>query len=332
MGTQSVTFRLITGKKDGTYTLKRGMGLKEGVMRNISYRPGAKSIYDEDNEKNAVKPEAVVFRYNDILNDPAVQIIVPATNKTLLDFLRTHELYGRHYIEYDADKEAAKDLTLYDDKERAFELVRESDDIKSQAKAMVLFGISVFNESINVIKKKLKETADKNPRAVIKAFEAEDYTGKYLAGLAFCSGIIKTNLTHTAVIWNDASQGVIIPVAKGENGIDKLGELLSMKTDQSETLLQEFQARLDKAGAKEANGMTLTEGVVAEKQKALDEKDAEIEALKKQLAEAKKATAEPVNYSGLSLEEATELYKEQKGKDVPPAQTKNREWIISKLT
>lgn len=328
MEKQTVTFRLITGKKDGTYSVKRGIGLKDGILKRISYRPGAKSIFDEDNEKSAVKPEAVVFRYNDHLNDPAVEIQVPIFDKTKLDFLRTLSEYGRVYKEYDADKEALKGMELYDDKEKAFDLIRENDEIKVRAKAMVIFGLSVFSESLNVVRMKLKETADKNPKAVIKAFTADDYFSKYQAGLAFCAGIVENNKFNTGVVWAD-TKGEIIPVAKGENGIDKLAEFLAVKTKESETLLQEFSARLDKAGANEVNGKSLTENIVSAK----DKKIAELEAQLKKVNAGGIDTAkrEPVDTEGMTLEEASVKYIEITGNEVPVRYKNDLSWITSKL-
>jgi hypothetical protein len=49
---------------------------------------------------------------------------------------------------------------------------------------------------------------------------------------------------NSAVVWNDENQGVVLHLAKGENGIAKLWELLSFNTDESRLILQEIDIRL----------------------------------------------------------------------------------------
>lgn len=344
-------FRLITGKLEGTYSLKRGVGLKNGVLKDIAYRPGTDSIFEEDNKGSVSEQKEVVFKYNDLLNDPAIEVVVPNANKVLIDFLRTHAKFGVDYIEYNQDKVSEERTKLSDDIFKALEFVNVSDDNETHATALAVFGLDYFSKSIAVCRADLKEKAVKEPKKVIDAFSAPDFQNKYVSSLAFCSDVIKINNTNTAILWSD-TDAPIISIAKGENGIDKLAEFLGSATDETKVLLQEFQARLDKK---------TNSGPTVDASKELSKANKEIAELKAKLAAATNATgtkthAEPVEDntdepSGLVLDtyeakqalldkdpatmdlaEAQAAYVLKFQKPLPIAYKNKIEWLVSQLT
>jgi len=274
---KSVVFRLITGDTPASWTISGGSAVKEGKgLKKIDYFPGSDSIFVEDNKDNDIKPESVVFRYNDVLSDPATEIIVPEENVVLINYLKAYPLFGKKYGIHDEDLLAQSSVDNYDAVEQAFGLIRESNPVKQQAMALAVIGSEVYGWSAVKCSAALKERAIKNPQSVISKMESPHYESSYLAALAFFSGIVKVNPYETSVIWNDGKEGEIIPLAKGERGLDKLGDFLAENTDASRLVLQEIGIRSDKSGSdkKAANetlesleGITLEEAYIKFKNK-----------------------------------------------------------------
>ncbi len=253
-----VKFRLTTNKKEGTWSMRGGRALKNGTLKNINYYPGSDSIFDEDNRNSAIKPRTVVFRYNDIITDPAVEIIVPVGDKNLIDYLTAHPFNGRFYKRHDEGQIAEEKLKTYDDIEKALDYVRKSDDVQVKATALAVLGFENFSYPIATLKTMLKEKALKEPSKIILEVESPNYQNKYLTGLAYASGIVKNNPTSTAVVWAD-SNGVIVSVAKGENPIDKMAEFLLNNSAESTTVIQEIGERLKKLSKTEFSEEELKE-------------------------------------------------------------------------
>lgn len=326
-------FRLITGKAEGTYSIKRSVGIKNGVLKDISYRPGTDSIFDEDNKKSASQPKEVVFNYNDIISDPAIEIVVPNANKVLIDFIKGHAKYNVDFTEYNADVVAQNKSKSYDDIAKALEFVNMSVDYEVKACALAVFGISHFQKSVEICKADLKAKAINEPSSIIGVFEEPDFQVKYVASLAFCTGIIVNNNTNTAILWADTLDP-ILTIAKGENGINKLTDFLKVVTKESEVLLQEFQLRLDKQ----------TKKVYAEDNKSselLKSKDEEIRLLTLKLKSLEVGKEDVTNtdlandievvYTDLSLEELKLKYAEKFGTDLPARFKNDKAWIAEKL-
>jgi len=236
-------YRLLKDKIEGTWSMRGGNALKNGRMKSINYYPGSDSIFEEDNRDTSIKARSVVFRYNDTLSDPAVEVIVPIADRNLIDYLEAHPFNGRFYKRHDPEQVAEQKLENYDNIEKALDYIKESDDTKIKGIALAVLGIEYLGYSSVQLKMLLKEKALKEPLYVIGSFEAEDYQNRYLVGLSYASGVIKSNATHTAVVWSD-NDGEIIRVAKGENPIDKLTEFFEKQNQDSEVVLQELGLRL----------------------------------------------------------------------------------------
>lgn len=325
-----VTFRLITDKKEGTESFKGGRALKDTpngkVLKHINYWPGGSSIYDEDNKDSAIKAKSVVFKYNDILTDPAVEIIVRKSDKQLLDYLMAHPANGRRYKIYDEDQVALEKSASYDSIAEAMDAVRKGKDIELQAMAVCVLGAEYHGKSVNICKAALNEKAVKNPSAVLAITKSDTFLSRYIASTAIITGTIKSNAMNTAVVWGDGKEGVILNLAKGENGIDKLTELLSEPGDQGSLLRQEIESRLHGGVAQGIEDPRDKEIAELKRQLALQQTD------KKEKKEVEKPKVDTSEFDGFEIEKLRELYKTKTGKNLSIAYQNNRDWIIGKLT
>lgn len=283
----------------------------------INYYKGQDSIYTEDLTNKDIRPSKVPdFVYNALTK--ATELQVDDTDRSLLNYLKAHPWNGKKWKLHSKEIEADAKLSQFDKVEKALDYIKDADEMKVKANAIAVFGLHAFAKSTKECSAELKEKAIKNPDVIIRAFEADNYQVRFLASLAFCKGIIKNNLTSTAVVWNDEKEGTIVHVATGENGIDKLADFLAEKNDASLIVMQEFEKRMNKVP-------TITPV----------DAQAEIQRLKLQLAEATKnnepAPVNNISYDGFTTEELQELYKEKKNAPVPPAQKNNRDWLIKKI-
>lgn len=245
MSNKTIIFRLTENRTPASWSISGGFAVKEGKGRKmINYYPGSDSYFDED-QTSDVKAQEVVFMYNDILSDPATEIEVNVENTALIGYLKAHPFFNLHYKIHNEDMISEEKLVNYDKVEKAFELIKETDHLKVKAMALVVFKIEAHGWSAVKAKAELKEKATKNPDVIIKAIEADNYEGKFLAALAYYSGIVSDNNTSTAVVWTDENQGEIIKLAVGENGIQKLGEKLSVSDDESNLILQMIGHKLE---------------------------------------------------------------------------------------
>lgn len=346
----STTFRLTTDKKEGTWAIRGGSAKKNGVAKFINYWPGSNSIFDEDNKESIVKPKTVVFRYNDILSDPGVEIVVPNENKVLIDYLKAHPFFNIHYKIHNQNEIDEQKSQEYDKIEEALSLIKETDDTKAQAIALAVFGIDAYGWQPSKCKASLKEKAVNSPAYVLEQMNSGDYESKYLAALAVYSGVIAEDYSRSAVVWNDNQRGTILTIAKGESGILKLAELLSIETDESRVILQEIGSRIQAKNAtapalnsNQISGSTniKSEAQIREELKAELKAEALIEAraqlekenANKNLTEAAavKTEVDPKKdfeeYDPTDLTQAQAKYKELFGKDVSNPKKNDLEWI-----
>lgn len=336
-----VIFRLnLQGKTPSTWAIPQSnvMAPKDNKGNKfIDYYPGQDSCFVEDIQaKNKdLRPSKVpLFEYN--VSSKQTELMVDEQNVALINYLKTHPWFGVKYSIFSKDGQAQKDLSEFENVEKALELIKESDELKVKAISMAIFGLSSFNKSYTQCAAELKAKAIRDPQVIIVAMEAPNYETKYVAGLAFVSGIIKLNPTHTAIIWDD-NDGVILHVAQGENGLDKLTNFLTNESKEAQVLLQEFNTRLERK-----------ERMVARSEdadKIISEKDAEIAELKRKLAESTKIEA-PITTGKVvkeleeedvpedvksTLEQLQEDYKLKFKSEVPIRYKNDEVWIAKKL-
>ncbi len=335
-----VIFRLnLQGKTPSTWSLPQSnvMAPKdEKGNKFIAYYPGEDSCFVEDivaKNKDLRPADVPLFEYN--VSSKQTELAVDEKNIALIRYLKTHPWFGVKYSIFSKDGQAKKDLTEFENVEKALELIKESDELKVQAISMAIFGLSSFNKSYTQCAAELKAKAIREPLVIIQAMEATNYETKYVSGLAFVSNIIKLNPTHTAIVWADSSEGVILHVAQGENGLDKLTNFLTNETKEAQVLLQEFNTRLERKERMAARS--------EDADKLLSEKDREIAELKRQLAESNKPTApivtekvaedleEKAEKEKSTLEQLQEDYENKFGKEAPIAYKNNEVWLAKKL-
>lgn len=346
-----ITFRLTTGKTEGTWELPQGVALKGGIEKFINYFPGSSSYFVEDNINTIYKAEKPVFEYNDILNDPACEIKVSKTNKVLVDYLKAHNYYNVFYKIHDPEAIAEEKSKQYDKIGEAFEIIsKEITDIKIQAMAVSILGNDYINESTSICKAALKEMATRNPELIINSYNNENYYSKFLAALAFKTKVVKLSDGGLAVLWNDNSESVIVNLAVGQDGQSQLANLLNQNSRENSSLLQAMQEKVD--SIVKATDVVLNSGKLdTELLSKIDEKDSEIKDLKKQLEEALKSkpieiinptenTQSENTQSGvigikysedMDLEYLQQEYVKNTGKDLPPKQKNDKTWLVSKL-
>lgn len=317
-------YRLKNGKKKGLWQLpingftaiKKVNG--EDREKPIQYIKGADSIFIEDHEKTA-KPKKVWFEDG--------ELVVPKTDWALNEILRTHRLLNVDFELVDEEKSAKASLQQIKDKnEVTSKILNEADPLKIKSMAMVILGLDAQAWGDNKCKEQLLNYAEKHAPTLLAEIKKPGYEARLLSALAFNAKVVKNNATHTAVVWAD-SEGVIVRVAQGEQGLDKLGTFLSEGTDAALTVMQEIGIRVDKNAVMQA----------AVKPKTEAELRAEIRAelLAEQQSQNKKMDA-PVNdadsgYDRTSIDAVRKAYAEIVGKTVPPNMNQNLEWMNGKI-
>lgn len=316
------------GKTPSSWTIPQDSVMAEKGntgMKFINYYKGADSCFVEDITNKDLKPSKVPdFEYSPEFNKTILE--VDEANVALVRYLKLHSWFNLRFVIFSAETEANSKLSGYDKVQKALELIKESDQDKIKATALAVLGLGYFYRTNVECKADLTEKAFNTPDVIIVAMEADDYQNKYVASLAFATGIIKDNLTNTAVVWSD-NGGVLVNVAQGENGLDKLTEFLKRNTPESEVLLQEFQNRLDKKVTASQTPKVDT-GL-------LKSKDDEIAELRKQLAKAndiKVKDAQVVSDDPRTLEQVQKEYTDKFNKELPKPYKNDKSWIVKKLS
>lgn len=316
--------------KPATWTIAQDsvMAEKPGQgMKFIAYYKGANSCFVEDIENKDLKPSKVPdFEYNPSLDQTVLE--VDDINLALVRYLKAHSWFGTKIVIYSKETEANNKLSQYEKVQKALDLVKESDESKIKANALAILGLEYFYRTNTECLADLTEKAFNSPDVIIIAMEADDYQNKYVAALAFASGIIENNMTNTAVVWSEG-KGVLVHVAQGENGLDKLTEFLKRNSAESEVLLQEFQNRLDK---KETAKVTPKVDTAV-----LKAKDDEIAELKKQLAKANANDitvndAKIVSSITRTIEDLQKDFQEKFEREVPARFKNDKVWITKELS
>lgn len=311
----------LKGKTPNSWALRQkevGITTEKGY-RFMDYFPGGTSLLVDENVGR--KNLKIRFEFNGI---DATEFIVPPGNTLLNEYLQKHPRFNIDYELFSEEISAERKLLEFEKKEIALNLIKETNDFKIQATAIAVFGMEAFGWPASKSLAQLKEKAFSAPDVIINKFEDQYYEARYLAALVFGTGIVQENSVNSAVIWNDSTKGVIVHLAKGENGLLKLGEFLAANTDESRLVLQEFGIRIDKANLsspkKEQPKTSSIDTAV------LSAKDREIEELKAKLAELET----PKELS--ALEKAQIAYKEKFGKVPGPNVKDNLEWLLKKLS
>lgn len=341
-------YKLKNGKTQGAFQLplKNEMALKkvEGEasrLKKIHYIPGTDSIFVED-YKGDEKPSPVWFEDGEIR--------VSENNWALNEILTNHQWFSKHYVLVNEEATAKEEVDTFIEITKASNaIIMENDEHKLRAMAMAIISLDAVNWETFKCKAQLLNYAKKHSNVMIAEMAKKDYEARYIAALAFSRKLVKYNLHHTAVVWNQGSEGIIVRVADGETGVDKLGALLSQGNETSESILKSIGELTDglfieksKKDSPEALKAQLRKEVEAElraEMKAEAKQNAKIEAVEAPKVDSvvetttaeKEETTEAVDYTKLSLEELQAAYKRITGKNLSPAYAKDEKWMIGKI-
>ncbi|MDO6737097.1 hypothetical protein [Wenyingzhuangia sp. 2_MG-2023] len=286
--------------------------------RKIVYVKGAPSIWEEDISGN-LSPKQVWFEKG--------LLYVPINDLNLIKIMELHPWLNVKYELVDEEKEFNEKLESLRFKTKIGSIVEESDEEKQKAISIALFGVMALAWGPAKCEYELRLFAENNPLKLQETLNGKDYQTKYLAALAFAKNIVTDSMGKDAVIWNDSSRGVIVKVAKGQNGINTLADFLSERTDESLLVLQTLTDKVKKAEINLKEKDTSKDEVLAEK-------DKEIALLREQLA-AKNTPAEDGNVDTVDNEEQKLLELRAKFEDVvgpvPNNMKNNIEWLTDKI-
>ena len=225
-------YKLKNGKNKGDWQLPLTDILVERVkdgknlgLRKLVYAPGSNTFWREDLNGD-IRPEQIWFSNG--------RLFVPKEDKLLNGLLQKHSFFNKHYELFDKQLEAKRQLKALKAKDKVIMLLNEADPSKIIATAMAVFKTQAYGWDEFTSELELRKYADQKPEKLSQEMSSDNYESNYLAALAFNKGIVRYKAGKTAVIWNDTTEGQVIRLARGENGISKLGEFLSKKTEDSE--------------------------------------------------------------------------------------------------
>lgn len=305
------------------------LGLKDGVLKEIGYYKGYSTPFTEEIvkiNKEAKKERPPIFTHKKHLD--ATTLEVRESDSALIAFIECHEDFNKKFERYSEDIESKRKLMEYSEVEKALSIVNESDEYRIKALGLCIIGFDTFGRESIVITKDLKKLAFEEPRKVIDEYENANFDNKLLVSLAFCSNVLETNETHTAIQWVNG-KGRVLGIATGEDSIVKMTEFIASQTAESNSVMQEIGKRLDRQIAKKA---------VAQKD------DAKVQSLQERIKEleARLAGKEPISnievnpenipIEEMTLAEARDAYREKFKKPIGARFKNDIEWIKIQLS
>jgi len=334
-------YKLKNGKTSGSYQLpiRTEMIAKivegEPRLKKIHYIPGSDSIFVED-YKGDESPKAVWFEDGEIR--------VPEENWVLNELLKKHSWFNKHYVLVNEEATAEAEVNEFEILTKASNsIITEKDEYKLQAMAMIVVSMDAANWGAFKCKTELLKYAKNHSKVLLAEMAKSDYESRLIAALSFNKKIVKYNAHRTAVVWNDDKEGIIVRVAEGENGIDKLGEFLSKQNEASTGVLQRIGEKTETAES------IVSEVPVVTNEKTEAELRAEIRAeleleyapktgekkednkeVPKQEVPAVEAKKEPATEPS-DLEKLREEYVAVTGKELSPRFMNDEEWINKKI-
>jgi len=349
-------YKLKSGKTSGAFQLPlRGILVSreiegETFMKEIQYVPGASSFYKEDHKGDA-KPRPLWFDDGEIRANP--------DDKVLNELLQNHPWFPSKYFLVNEEATAREEINDFEKITKASNsIIEEKDDFRLKAMAMIIISLDAANWDPFKCKAELLKYAKNHTATFLTELDKKNYEGRFLAALAFAKGVVKHNQFQTAVLWNDEKEAVIVRVAEGESGVDKLGDFLSTKNENSTAVCQRIGEKVEALYAnissekKETTAKTIpgkTEKEIAdeaiEKYKAsLPKVKTEAEIREELLAEmagnskgetsysgAETPDTKPVTFDNTDLVQVQAKYKEVTGEDAPPRFKNDVNWLNAKI-
>ena len=329
-------YKLKSGKTNGAFQLPlRGILVPreiegEKLLKAIAYIPGASSFYAEDHKGD--QPTKPIW-FDD------GEFRVSLDDKVLNDLMQAHPWFNTNYVlvnEEATAKEEVKDFELLAKASNA--IINEKDEFKLKAMAMVIISLDAATWDPFKCKAELLKYAKNHTKTLLSQLVKVDYEGRLLAALAFSKEIVKYNEFQTAVLWNDDNEGVIIRVAEGESGVDKLGEFLSKKSESSVLVQQRIGTKVDTiasinvveeivvSGKTEAQ--IKAEAIAEYKASLLEEK---VEDVPTDSTPAPTVVTEKAKFDSTNLVEVQTMYKTLFEKEIPPRFKNDLVWLNAEI-
>ncbi|WP_456867578.1 hypothetical protein [Galbibacter sp. BG1] len=237
-------FKNVTSKRGGS-TTKESVG-----ERQIQYVRGAKSFWVEDNtDPRGVQkePTSVWFENG--------SLVVPKTDKVLIEYLSVHPDVNKKYELYDEDKIAKAELDEFELVEKVLDRLRGMTKDELRALSIIKYGLAKSKRmGDSKVKLELHKDARTNPKTMLENYlNDKDVEDQLFTALALESGIIKTTADNRSVIWGDTGHE-IIKLGKGERPIETMTEFL--KSDDGLETKQSIGSKVEKKSGKKINPKT----------------------------------------------------------------------------
>jgi len=343
-------YKLKSGKTSGAFQLPLRSILVsrevdgEKLLKEIQYVPGASSFYKEDHKGDA-KPKPIWFDDGEIRVNPE--------DKVLNNLMQSHPWYKEKYVLVNEEATAKEEIFDFERLTKASNsIINEKDGFRLKAMAMILISLDAANWEQFKCKSELLKYAKNHSKTLLEQMAMPGYEGRFIAALAFAKGIVKYDQFQTQVLWADENGGVIVRVAEGEKGVDKLGEFLSKENESSTSVLQRIGEKADAILSNVTEKETVELGktveeieaeAIAKYKASLPPVKTEAEIRAEVLAEMSTTTAENADTQNNpatetadaakeDMEALKEEYKKVTGKEVSPRYYNDPEWIKNKIT
>lgn len=339
-------YRLKNGKTTGSFQLPiRSEMIPKFVdgetrLKRIIYVEGSDSIFLEDH-KGDQKGKSIWFEDGEIR--------AHEDNYALNEILRKHSWNGKHYELVNEEETAKKGIKLEELSSRIINaIITERNKYKLQAMAMILISEDAAKWGEFKCKEALLKQAkdEKQLKRIVAEMDKADYETRLIAALAFNKEIIKYNLHHTAVIWNDGREdSIIVKLAQGETGINKLSDFLGKRNEASEAVLHRIGEKTDDIlkAVKEAQKSEKTEAEIRAELIPQLEKEirakiyAETRQFGSQKLDVKNETTTDFDKEAfdkpkeVTIEDLREQYKAITGKGISPKFANDRDWLSQRI-
>jgi hypothetical protein len=203
-------------------------------QRALRYATNQSSVFIDEQEG-----DVIIGRVN--FEDG--KFVVKKEDVLLQQFLSIyHPALGKDYIEFDADKDAGKDLDNITEVLEAMNMVKEMEIEDLEAIARSVFKSQVSNMKSNEIRRDMLIWAQENPNELKELANDSDLKLRNLAIRSVEMGVLKLDDNNRTFYWSGKKKEKLITVPFGENPYSSLAKFF--KTDEGLDAIQAIQTKL----------------------------------------------------------------------------------------
>lgn len=210
---------------------------EKNVLKKLCYIPGSGTIWADEYEGDLTPASAPWFEKG--------VLRVPKNLYELNEILKIHPRFNKDFEQFDPHQDAEREYDAFESKQEVISSIRESEDHRVLAIAMIHFGLHAGKWSAKKTRMQLISALDKSLNEIKDLFRTKDSDGLYVSAKAFQKGIVATNNRNTAVVWNSGGNGTIIPLAKGKSALFELAAYLKSNDEEAASVLQEIGLKLE---------------------------------------------------------------------------------------